>query len=63
METRGIKLEYIARSLTLYEKWYLPLDGDHDKVDHDRRLCAYEKEDLVVTAEKGPVACRDFPHS
>lgn len=38
------------------------LDGDPDKVDHDPGLCADEKEDLVVTAEKGPVACRDFPH-
>lgn len=38
------------------------LDGDPDKVDPDPGSCADEKEDLVVTAEKGPVACRDFPH-
>jgi hypothetical protein len=38
------------------------LDGDPDKVDPDPGSCTDEKEDLVVTAEKGPVACRDFPH-
>lgn len=40
----------------------LVLEGDPEKGVSDPRAKVDESEDLIVTAEKGEVACRDFPH-
>ncbi|KAH9288422.1 hypothetical protein KI387_032539, partial [Taxus chinensis] len=45
-----------------WENECLVLEGDPEKVIADPGVSADESEDLVVTAEKGQVACRDFPH-
>ena len=38
------------------------LDGDPQKINPNLGSCADAKEDLVVSAKKRPVACRDFPY-
>eukprot|EP00252_Welwitschia_mirabilis_P023489 TRINITY_DN6647_c0_g1_i1.p1 TRINITY_DN6647_c0_g1~~TRINITY_DN6647_c0_g1_i1.p1 ORF type:complete len:543 (+),score=97.12 TRINITY_DN6647_c0_g1_i1:333-1961(+) len=46
-----------------YSEDCVVLEGDPDKGHSDTATLDNNSDDLVVTAEKGPVACRDFPHS
>eukprot|EP01018_Ginkgo_biloba_P001818 Gb_38778 [translate_table: standard] len=39
------------------------LDSDPEKIDIGPEIRSYGSNDLMVTAERGHVACRDYPHA